>query len=224
MIIRDNKTVIFDLDDTLYNEIDFLKSAYKDISKKVASNVNVDALLLYKDMLTHFNNGKNVFKVIIEMYSASYTIQELLHIYRNHQPKLELSKDRRGVLDTLKHENVNLGLLTDGRSVQQRNKIKALNLDTWFPEIIISEEFGSEKPNINNYKYFEKVYGEGTYYYIGDNIKKDFVSPNMLNWTTICLADNGLNIHKKDKTLALPETYLAKHTVNEFADILRLID
>ncbi len=224
MIIKDKKTVIFDLDDTLYNEIDFLKSAYKDISKKVASNVNVDALLLYKEMLTHFNNRKNVFKVIIEMYSASYTIQELLHIYRNHQPKLELSKDRRGVLDTLKHENVNLGLLTDGRSVQQRNKIKALNLDTWFSEIIISEEFGSEKPNINNYKYFEKVYGEGTYYYIGDNIKKDFVSPNKLNWITICLADNGLNIHKKDKTLALPETYLAKHTVNEFADILRLID
>ena len=28
-----NKAVIFDLDDTLYKEIDYLKSAYKNLSK-----------------------------------------------------------------------------------------------------------------------------------------------------------------------------------------------
>ncbi|TGV01585.1 HAD family hydrolase [Flavivirga rizhaonensis] len=224
MTTKTNKTVIFDLDDTLYNEIDFLKSAYKDISKEIANDVNTDAESIYNDMLAYYYKNENVFEVVIKKYCTCYSIQDLLRVYRNHQPKLELSKDRQDVLNSLKNKHINLGLLTDGRSVQQRNKIKALNLEEWFSEIIISEEYGSEKPDINNYKYFEKVYGKGSYYYVGDNIRKDFITPNKLDWTTICLADKGLNIHKQDKVFTLNEEYLAKYTVSKFADILSFID
>ena len=35
------------------------------------------------------------------------------------------------------------------------------------------------------------------FYYIGDNVVKDFIAPNQLGWTTICLLDNGQNIHKQ---------------------------
>ncbi|WP_303317750.1 HAD family hydrolase [Flavivirga abyssicola] len=222
MTTKTNKTVIFDLDDTLYNEIDFLKSAYKDISTKIANDVNTDAESIYNDMLAYYYKNENVFEVVIKKYCTCYSIQDLLRVYRNHQPKLELSKDRRDVLDKLKHENVNMGLLTDGRSVQQRNKIKALQLNTWFSEIIISEEFGSEKPNINNYKHFENVFGIAQYFYIGDNLKKDFITPNKLNWITICLADNGLNIHEQNKAL-LAKEYLAKYTVANFSQIETII-
>lgn len=223
MIIKENKTVIFDLDDTLYNEIDFLKSAYKEISKEIANDVNADALSIYKEMLTYFNNEKNVFEVIIKKYNSTYySIQDLLDLYRSHLPKLELSEDKKKVLDYLKTNNTNMGLLTDGRSVQQRNKINALKLNNWFSEIIISEEFGSEKPSVDNYKYFEKVFKKGDYYYIADNVKKDFISANKLNWTTICLKDNGLNIHKQN-TASIDKKYLAKYTVNEFYQILDIL-
>ena len=36
------------------------------------------------------------------------------------------------------------------------------------------------------------------YVYIGDNPHKDFITPNKLGWTTICLLDRGQNIHKQN--------------------------
>ncbi|MGM9786689.1 MAG: HAD family hydrolase, partial [Candidatus Cryptobacteroides sp.] len=86
------------------------------------------------------------------------------------------------------------------RSIQQRNKIEALGLNRWIEndDIIISEEFGSEKPALANYEYYMKRYPECCdFTYIGDNPNKDFVVPNILGWETICLIDDGRNIHKQ---------------------------
>ena len=30
-------------------------------------------------------------------------------------------------------------------------------------------------------------------------MEKDFIAPNKLGWTTVCLLDNGMNIHKQRK-------------------------
>jgi putative hydrolase of the HAD superfamily len=222
MIIETNNVVVFDLDDTLYNEVDFLISAYKEISIKIAVEINVSNEIVYEDIIEYFYNRKNVFEDILLKYNSHLKVPELLNLYRNHKPQINLSEDKIEVLNFLKSKHVSLGLLTDGRSVQQRNKIEALNLDQWFAEIVISEEFGSEKPNINNYKYFEKVFGDGHYYYIADNVSKDFISPNKLNWTTICLKDSGQNIHKQNAEI-LDDIYLPKHTISSFKNILDII-
>lgn len=217
-----NTVVVFDLDDTLYKEIDFLKSAYSEISLKISKMVYVESSAIYNQMLACFYNKENVFESIIKKYNLSISINELLDIYRNHKPEIKLSKDRVEVLNELKCRGIVLGLLTDGRSKQQRSKIEALKLNTWISEILISEEFGSEKPNANNYKYFENLFGKAKYYYVGDNVKKDFITPNKLNWTTICLKDSGQNIHKQNDSL-LGKEYLAIYTVSNFKRILDLI-
>jgi len=222
MIIETNNVVVFDLDDTLYNEVDFLISAYKEISIKIAVEINVSNEIVYEDMLEYFYNRKNVFEDILLKYNSHLKVPELLNVYRNHKPQINLSEDRIEVLNFFKSKHVSLGLLTDGRSVQQRNKIEALNLNQWFTEIVISEEFGSEKPNINNFKHFEDVFGSGNYFYIGDNIKKDFVAPNKLNWTTICLKDNGLNIHSQNTT-NVNKQHLAQHNISEFSELSNIV-
>ena len=222
MIIETNKVVVFDLDDTLYNEVDFLKSAYKEISIKIVDDINVSNEVVYGDMLEYYYNKKNVFEEILLKYNSCLNLPELLNLYRNHKPQINLSEDKIEVLNFFKSKNFSLGLLTDGRSFQQRNKIEALNLIQWFTEIVISEEFGSEKPSINNYRSFEKVFGDGHYYYIADNVSKDFISPNKLNWTTICLKDKGLNIHQQNTSM-VNKDYLAKHTISEFCELLSII-
>lgn len=214
--------VVFDLDDTLYNEIDFLKSAYNEISLKLSKIALAESSVIYNQMLKSYYNNENAFEKIIETYTLPIKIEELLNIYRNHKPNIKLTKDRIKVLDHLQKNEALIGLITDGRSKQQRNKIEALQLNSWISEIVISEEFGSEKPNINNYKHFEKKYGEANYYYIGDNVKKDFISPNELNWTTICLKNNGLNIHKQD-VLLVSKAYLAKYTILKFSELINII-
>ena len=222
MILETNNVVVFDLDDTLYSEVDFLKSAYKEIAIKIAIEINVPNKVVYEDMLEYFYNRKNVFEDILLKYNSHLKVPELLNVYRNHKPQINLSEDRIEVLNFFKSKHVSLGLLTDGRSVQQRNKIEALNLNQWFTEIVISEEFGSEKPNINNFKHFEDVFGSGNYFYIGDNIKKDFVAPNKLNWTTICLKDNGLNIHSQNTT-NVNKQHLAQHNISEFSELSNIV-
>lgn len=188
-----SKYVVFDLDDTLMYEIDFLKSAYKEIAKRVDFE---NRKVLVREMFEWYTNGYNVFNLIEEKY-PNFSVNELLIIYRNHLPDLNLSEGVKEILDYCKFKGYKLGLVTDGRSITQRNKLKALGIDNTFDKLIISEEFGTTKPNERNFKGFiEDPIGE--YYYIADNPKKDFIAPNKLGWTTICLIDKGKNIHPQN--------------------------
>ena len=221
--MKHRKIVVFDLDDTLYNEIDYLQSAYMEIASKICSEINSNKTKLYDEMLANYKNGKNVFQELIDKYRISYNFHELLQFYRNHKPNIQISEDRIDLLSKLKENNIEMGLLTDGRSIQQRNKIKALGLENYMSEIVISEEFGSEKPNLKNYEYFESRFGEAQYYYISDNIKKDFISPNKLGWITIRVFDNGLNIHKANDE-DFDGAFHAKHSIYSFKELPSLLD
>ena len=71
----------------------------------------------------------------------------------------------------------------------------------WIDEkdMVISEVFGSEKPALANYEYFMKHYPEcHDFTYVGDNPRKDFIAPNALGWQTVCLKDDGRNIHRQE--------------------------
>lgn len=202
------KVICFDLDDTLYKEIDYLKSAYREISAYAAEHCHgcsdsptILASKAYDAMLAAYLNGENAFECLDRFLDINLPISEYLQIYRNHKPRISLSEKVEQTLDMLKSTGYIIGLITDGRSVQQRNKIKALGLSRWIAneDIVISEEFGSEKPSLANYEYFMKRYPEcGDFTYVGDNLQKDFIAPNALGWTAICLLDDGRNVHKQD--------------------------
>lgn len=188
------KVVCFDLDDTLYKEIDYLISAYCEIAAFVGHPE------LVPQMVKWYREGENVFQKLNQLLCIDTPIADYLKIYRNHYPAISLSDGVEDTLNELKHRGAILGLITDGRSVGQRNKIKALGLEKWFDDenIIISEEFGSEKTDEKNFKYFEQKYSEHSFVYVGDNPKKDFIVPNHLGWQTIMLKDDGRNIHRQE--------------------------
>jgi putative hydrolase of the HAD superfamily len=219
-----NKVVIFDLDDTLYNEIDFLISAYNEISQFLSNVRGVDKSKneIFDYMFSVYLGKKNPFEQVISFLNIkNIKISDLLEIYRNHLPNISLNDDVKEVLDYLKDNKFIIGIITDGRSIQQRNKIKALNLDSYVSSFIISEEFGSEKPNINNYMFFQHKYPNSKYTYIGDNINKDFVAPNKLNWETICLLNNGKNIHSQK--LYVRNSFLPKKYIKNIKEIIQIV-
>lgn len=76
-----NKYIIFDLDDTLYYEIDYLKSAYQEIASRIYKEDNH----LYNKMLKLYQEGKNVFDYL-ELHFSTFSKNVLLEIYRNHFP------------------------------------------------------------------------------------------------------------------------------------------
>lgn len=210
------KYIIFDLDDTLMYEVDYLKSAYREIASIVDKEAQEK---LYEEMFSKYKRGENVFEFLNLQYSK-FEIKDLLELYRNHHPKIHLNSNAEELLFNLKRQGYKIGLITDGRSVTQRNKLKALGIEEIFDKIIVSEEFGSTKPDQRNYCTFIEE-GIDEYYYIADNPKKDFVTPNKLRWVSICLLDNGQNIHPQN--FELEEEYLPQYRIKNLNEINRLI-
>lgn len=213
-----SKVVVFDLDDTLYKEVDYVRSGLM----AVAHHFGDDSLL--DVMLKARSKGMNAFEAVKEQRSDA-EIDKMIEIYRNHKPQISLSRDTTLTLDYL-HSKYTLALVTDGRSVGQRNKIEALALERYFaPEdIIISEEFGSDKHSAANFKAIEKNHpGAESYFYIGDNPEKDFYQPNLLGWHTIMLEDvNHVNIHRQDNAPSID--HIAQYAVESLSDAIAIID
>ena len=223
------RVICFDLDDTLYKEIDYLKSAYREIAEYAAGqctgcsdSVNILAIKAYNRMQDAYREGLNAFEELNLFLGLELPISDYLYIYRNHKPKITLSDNVLRTLDELQVEGVHIGLITDGRSVQQRNKIEALGLGRWIDEkdMVISEEFGSEKPALANYEFFMKRYSEcHDFTYVGDNLKKDFIAPNTLGWRTVCLKDDGRNIHRQ-KVEDIEEGMMPKRWIKTLLELL----
>lgn len=222
------RVICFDLDDTLYKEIDYLKSAYREIAEYAAGqctgcsdSVNILTIKAYNRMLDAYREGLNAFEELNRFLGFELPVSDYLYIYRNHKPKIALSEDVVKTLDALEAEDIRLGLITDGRSVQQRNKIETLGLGRWIEneDIVISEEFGSEKPALANYEFFMKRYPEcHDFTFVGDNLKKDFVAPNALGWMTVCLKDDGRNIHRQEFS-TVKEEAMARRVILNLLDI-----
>jgi putative hydrolase of the HAD superfamily len=215
-----DKVFVFDLDDTLYKEIEYLKSAYKDIAIKLQELGVVDA---YPQMLAWYEAKQNVFDKINEYYHLNIPISDFLNWYRYHLPHIALSDGADELLKSIIASGNKVGLITDGRAKTQRNKIEALGLSKYIDsdDIIISEEFGSEKPDARNYQYFMDKYPQSEFVYIADNPRKDFVTPNKLGWQTIGLLNDGRNIHTQN--LDIEKEYLPKAWVQSLNEIIKII-
>lgn len=214
-----SKVIIFDLDDTLYKEINYLKSAFRSIAHSFFSIE--EANRIYLEMVDWYFKKDNVFANLIKKYDLHTEVSILINNYRLHFPNISLDADIKESLYCIKSSGHKIGLITDGFSITQRNKLKALGLDSFFDSIIISEEFGSAKPNKNNYAHFLQ-FGQADYFYIADNLKKDFIIPNQLDWHSVCLLDNGHNIHKQDFTQ--DAMYLPKYSISSFIELLPIIN
>ena len=169
--------LVFDLDDTLYSEHEFVLSGFK----------AVDRYLLDNQGLSGF------FGMACELFEAGergtiFNQYDLISVYRTHEPQLTLYKDAVWAISHFSNTH-RLGLITDGYYVAQKKKIQALDLVDKFESIVVSDEFGSEywKPHKKPYIMTQEKFGTtgADCVYVGDNPQKDFISAKKLGWLTI---------------------------------------
>ena len=128
-IIQNKEYCLFiDLDDTLYNEVDFVISGYNHIYKWILENLNID--IRYKpnkkDVINNIENHIQTFikKIILtEKYSVKF-----IKLMREHKPNISLSNSNLKKLKVISKTFKNLVLVTNGRSISQRNKLQSLNI------------------------------------------------------------------------------------------------
>lgn len=184
------KTVLFDLDNTLYCEETYVKSGFKAVSDYLAKKYGLNNDELFLKMMDIFNKegrGK-VFNFLIEDLKLNENILNLVYVYRYHFPNIELYQDSMCVLEKLK-KDFKLGLITDGRVFVQKRKVEALNIEKYFDVIIFTDILGDEfwKPSVEPYKLaldLLKSKPEESVY-IGDDPYKDFKAPIELGMKSI---------------------------------------
>ena len=204
-----NKVFVFDLDDTLYSERDFEKSGIEFVYHNLSiKHISIETIL---------NNRNNWIELMINGSNNQITLQIVLDMYRNHFPTIQLYNDAKVFLEKLLSQGIEMSLITDGRSITQRNKLRALGVESYFKNIIISEEINSEKPSEYNFRLVMDNKIAENYIYVADNPKKDFITPNKLGWTSICLLDRGQNVHKQNFNIS--SEYLPLFSISSFEEI-----
>ncbi len=190
--------ICIDLDDTLFKEVDFVQSGYKYLIKhlKKSHNIDIKYKLTKNDIL---NNIDNHIQEFIKKNKINKIRKDfVLKFIRNHAPEIKTTKNVMYKLEIIKKRFKNLILITNGRSITQRNKINKLNLNKFFNDIYISEETGLRKPDIQIYKLIEKKYDKHILIFIGDNLNVDLITPIKMGFKTIFIKNSKYRIHKME--------------------------
>lgn len=222
------KAILFDLDNTLYQEIDFVKSGFRKVAQYIASRYNFKAETIFRKMLDIMEqNGRGrIFDILLQELNvfSLEKVQLLIYLYRSHIPNIKLYEYVLVTLEELKNRSIKIGILTDGIVSVQRNKVISLGLEKYFDVIIYTDQLGKEfwKPSVIPFKVALELLDIKPQEagYVGDDISKDFFAPNLIGMLSIQVKkDIPLNsrvIHN--------EFYKPKVIINQIKEILSIID
>jgi len=187
-------SVAFDLDDTLYDEIEYCKSGFGAVARFLANVPDMPAAgrifnAFWKQFAT--GNRTKTFNASLDRLGISYDdklIEGLVKVYRNHIPKIKLPQDSREALRQLSGKYT-LALLTDGFLPAQQLKVQALGIEKYFKCIIYTEQLGRQywKPSPAGFEKLMETLNTKpeNMAYVADNPMKDFIAPNKLGFSTI---------------------------------------
>lgn len=221
------KVLIFDLDDTLISESDYVFSGYHAVSEYLSQKHCLDKIKLYNNMVDLFKQSpKNLFNRLLEENDILYTsddIKQLVQVYRTHIPSIQLKDFAFDTLKELKYQGYKLGMITDGYSVTQHNKLKVLPFENLFDNIIVTDDLGRDywKPHPLSFEkqkeFFNVAFEEMAY--IGDNPAKDFYIKRHYPICTIRLLEDG--VHSKNPYL---EELKEDYTIQSIKDLPELLN
>ncbi|ESU72908.1 haloacid dehalogenase [Geobacillus thermopakistaniensis] len=217
------KGYIFDLDDTLYCEHDYVRSGFWTVANELANQrPDIGVSRIYQILIHEWQrNGRGrVFDHVCSRLGIDVSIPDLVRLYRKHQPVISLYDDAKEVLVYLKRKGKKLGLITDGNSVAQWAKIKALHLEPLFDCIIVTGDLGEEhwKPSETPYRKMAERLGLNfrDCVYIGDNPNKDFIAARRLGMGTVRIV-RDVGDHMRTK---LGVEYEADMTIRSLTELI----
>lgn len=233
-------TVIFDVDDTLYDQLVPFKQAYEknfsfrnilieelfSLSRRYSDQVfdkTTKGLLSLSDMQIY--RIRNAFKhfgvAITDEQGRNFQID-----YQMNQERIRLLPEMKDALNSCSKNGIQLGIITNGPADHQMKKIKALGLNKWIPDtnIFVSGKLGFSKPDLKMFQYAEKAMrlNRETTYYVGDSFVNDIIGAKKAGWKAVWV--NRRNSTKTDCDI-IPDYIVNNHeTMNRFIDSLICIE
>lgn len=222
-----NTAIIFDLDDTLYPEAEYVRSGFWAVSTWVDSALDVPAQQTYEELLLLFDTGVrgDTFDRWLRArgLGGRQIVRQLITVYRDHTPRLEPFPDSLPVLSNLGARH-RLGIVTDGYLTVQQRKLCALGIADRFSATIFSDSFGRQnwKPSVVPFLAALAQLGveANRAAYVADNPLKDFAGPRRLGMATVRVRRAG-----GEYTACEPPSidYCPDHTIEDLSSLPQVL-
>ena len=173
------KALLFDLDDTLYLEGEFVASGYRALARHVERRFGPPSREVFLAMMTTFSASGRL--AVLPMVSDRFTggkfpVSEMVELYRQHRPLIRLLPGYSELLGRL-GRRFKLAVVTDGLPAVQRRKATVLGLDRLVDAVVCTWDFGRDRQKPDPLP-FERVLHEMRIpardaLFVGDNAEKD---------------------------------------------------
>jgi putative hydrolase of the HAD superfamily len=202
--VADRRCVVFDLDDTLFLERDYVRSGFAAVGQWAQRELGIGELA--EDCWTRFERGERG-RIFDESLMArgirptSTLVAELVGVYREHPPTIELLPDAHACIAGLRRRGDVLAVVTDGPLPSQRRKAEALGVESWAQVVVFTDALGPGfgKPHCRAFAEIEAQSGlrGSACTYVADNTAKDFAGPKALGWRTVRVR-RSLGLHRAE--------------------------
>ena len=226
--------LVFDVDDTLYEQIVPFENSYKSLFDM---DIDMEKFYLlsryYSDV--KFEASRNGEMTMDEYHiyriqeaakdlGVCLTAEQALSMqkeYKKNQQKLQMSNITISILELAKENDVKLGIITNGPSEHQWSKITTLGIENWIgrENIIVSGDYGINKPDVRIFEIMKEKLQlpNDSLYYIGDSIENDIVGANNAGWKSI-----WINRYKQKSSKEV-DIYKIAENNNELFEIIEKI-
>lgn len=192
------QAVIFDLDDTLYPERTFVSSGFGEVADFLARRASLPQTQIaarMSEILDRDGRGA-VFDVVLRELDLDPGLKSAaLYIYRSHTPRIRLYTEVPQAIRVARASGLLVGILTDGLAAVQREKVRALGLDSEVDEVLLTDLLGraSWKPSVVPYRTICSLLhvDPRNTAYVGNDLLKDFIAPNALQMASIHVDRTG---------------------------------
>jgi len=184
------RTLIFDLDNTIYDEIQFLLYAYQSVSKKYIGSRKKKVFKFLLETLEGVGRTNIFNKMLKNFPNEDLCVEDCLKIMREPIPDGILKINDWFSKYCQKTSNSQLLIITNGNALQQKHKVASLNLDIFFKYVhVIYADNYAPKPDPLSYIALSKKYKLHNPIYIGDhstdyefakNCRIDFIDSKMI--------------------------------------------
>lgn len=208
---------IFDIDDTLYDRLTPFRLAYEEqygacrdenemrvlfhafirrgnqvFEDAMAGQISMEEMYIFRFRQAAADFGQTVSRQEALDFQTAYQWQQ------NH---IQLSPALEKLLALCREQGAFLGVITNGPSLHQRDKCRALGLSRWIGEehILASGDIGINKPDPGIFReaMLRWQLDPETTWYAGDSYDRDIRGAAGAGWHTIWLDRSGKNEQKK---------------------------
>jgi putative hydrolase of the HAD superfamily len=175
------KAVLFDLDDTIFDRNIAIMEFAKYLYKHIKINIELDTFITETTRLD--NNGYSKKPYVVDELNRIFDLSidkewYVDSITESMGRSASKQQEARKLFFELQKRELKTGIITNGSTKLQRQKLKNMNIEKMVDVIVISEEVGVEKPDkkIFDYALHEIDEKAEDCIFVGDNLENDVLA------------------------------------------------